>query len=387
MKNGKNTNKIGETRIMKNGLQASIIAYRNYNDIDIEFEDGVIRTNVRYSSFKNDHIDHPLYPCPRKTKSKSRIGEVRTMKNGLKATIIDYQNSERMVIQFEDGEVVKGKPYHSFVIGEIRHPGVSKPNNKAKVERIGEMRTMSNGMTAKIIAYRSAIDIDVQFSDGKIREHVTYYNFAHECIGYTEIRKHRKSKPAKTDRLGETRTMNNGMKATIIAYRNYHDIDIQFEDGVIREKIHYRNFSKGEIKHPNVSLPQHTPHTEHIGETRTMNNGLKATIIAYRTMKDMDIEFEDKTICKNVHYSAFKLGKLAHPSIKTPRQPYKIKKKTSRIGETRTMNNGMEATIIEYRNCDDIDVQFTDGYIREHISYVCFKNGCIRNPNIMNLRK
>ena len=38
---------------------------------------------------------------------------------------------------------------------------------------------------------------------------------------------------AKIDRLGETRMMNCGMKATIIRYGGYNDIDVRFEDGAI----------------------------------------------------------------------------------------------------------------------------------------------------------
>lgn len=34
--------------------------------------------------------------------------------------------------------------------------------------------------------------------------------------------------------------------------------------------------------------------------------------------------------------------------------------KTDRLGETRMMNCGMEATIIRYGTCADIDVRFED---------------------------
>lgn len=37
--------------------------------------------------------------------------------------------------------------------------------------------------------------------------------------------------------------------------------------------------------------------------------------------------------------------------------------KCNKVGEIRTMNCGMKATIIQYRKSIDIDVQFEDGYI------------------------
>ena len=54
-------------------------------------------------------------------------------------------------------------------------------------------------------------------------------------------------------RIGETRTMNNGQKATIIKYKKYNDIDIQFEDGTIVQHRAYSSFKKGKIRNPNIT--------------------------------------------------------------------------------------------------------------------------------------
>lgn len=52
------------------------------------------------------------------------------------------------------------------------------------------------------------------------------------------------------DRIGEERTMNCGMKAKIIAYRNNKDIDVKFEDGYIIKNTIYGNFKRGKIGNP-----------------------------------------------------------------------------------------------------------------------------------------
>ena len=52
----------------------------------------------------------------------------------------------------------------------------------------------------------------------------------------------------------------------------------------------------------------------------------------------------------------------------------------NRIGEIKTMNCGLKAKIIKYKNCEDIDVQFEDGYIKKHVQYDKFKKGIIKNP-------
>lgn len=46
------------------------------------------------------------------------------------------------------------------------------------------------------------------------------------------------------------------------------------------------------------------------------------------------------------------------------------------------MSCGMKATIIAYRNCNDIDVQFEDGTIVKHKRIGNFRGGHIANPNI-----
>ena len=59
--------RIGETRIMNNGLSAKIIDYRNCDNIDVEYEDGTILYNRRYGHFSSGNIRHPV------TKYKTRL--------------------------------------------------------------------------------------------------------------------------------------------------------------------------------------------------------------------------------------------------------------------------------------------------------------------------
>ena len=43
--------------------------------------------------------------------------------------------------------------------------------------------------------------------------------------------------------------------------------------------------------------------------------------------------------------------------------------KIDRLGKTKMMSCGMEATIIRYNNAHDIDVRFKDGTVVEHREY------------------
>lgn len=131
----------------------------------------------------------------------------------------------------------------------------------------------------------------------------------------------------KTDRLGETRMMNCGMEATIIRYGNARDIDVRFKDGAVVEHKIYGDFKNGYIAHPNTK--------DRLGETRMMNCGMEATIIRYGRCDDIDARFEDGTVAKNKTYRAFKKGEIANTNIKASAE--------NRLGETRMMKCGMEA--------------------------------------------
>ena len=166
---------------------------------------------------------------------------------------------------------------------------------------------------------------------------------------------------AKIDRLGETRMMNCGMETTIIRYGGYNDIDVRFEDGAMVINRTYNDFKKGTIANPNIK----TSAENCFGKTKRMNCGMEATIIRYGGCNDIDVRFEDGAVAKNKTYKAFKKGEIANTNIKASAE--------DRLGETRMMNCGMEATIIRYRNAGDIDVRFEDGTVTKHKKYYTFK--------------
>lgn len=161
----------------------------------------------------------------------------------------------------------------------------------------------------------------------------------------------------KTDRLGKTKMMSCGMEATIIRYGGATDIDVHFEDGTVVKHKTYRAFKKGYISHPNTK--------DRLGEAREMKCKMEATIIRYGSAKDIDVRFKDGAIAKHKTYNLFKEGGIANPNMKVSAE--------DRLGETRMMNCGMEATIIRYNTNKDIDVRFKDGTLVKHRQYREFK--------------
>ncbi len=275
--------RLGERKISNSGMLMTIIAYRNSNDIDIQFEDGTIVQHRDYRSFSEGCIYNPNF-------YKSKIGEEIFAPNGHTLKIIDYRNSKDVDVQFEDGTIVQHRDYYSFLTGNIAMPILN---------RVGQTNIAKNGMGIKIIAYRNSHDIDIQFEDGTIVTHKNYNHFLDGYIAYP-----------RPDHVGEEVYAKNGMRMTLIAYRNVSDVDIKFEDGTIVEHKYYQNFKEGTILYPIENR---------IGYERIANNGLKMKIIAYRNSTDLDVEFEDGCIVTNKSFSDFKKGTIGHPSFSVHR--------------------------------------------------------------------
>ena len=108
------TDRVGETRMMNCDMDATIIRYGNNKDIDVRFEDGAVAKHKDYSKFKKGGIANPNMKA-------SRLGEVRMMNCGMEATVIRYENYKDIDVRFEDEAVVEDRDYAQFKRGNIAH--------------------------------------------------------------------------------------------------------------------------------------------------------------------------------------------------------------------------------------------------------------------------
>ena len=224
-----------------------------------------------------------------------------------------------------------------------------------KIDRVGEVNRANNGMLMKIVAYRSCKSIDVQFENGVTVYNKVYWDFKRGVLGLP-----------RRDRTGEVRRSNNGRLMKVVAYRSSKDIDIQFENGSIAYNKSYDNFKRGKIDYPKVN--------GRVGEVNKAINGMLMKVVAYRSSKDIDIQFEDGTLVCNKTYNNFRTGKINNPSIYF-----------SREGEVNRANTGLLMKIIAYRNNQDIDIQFEDGTVVKNRLYGAFKKGEILHPMISKM--
>lgn len=172
---------VGDTKINKDGELIELIRYKDKFDVDIKFEDGYIWKNTRISNFARG-AHNP-------NKAKHRIGTHKLMNCGLSAKIIGYKDSADIDIEFEDGTIVNNVRYSSFKEGSIAHPNINVRSNNLRLKRIGEKRVNNKGQLVELIDYRGANDIDVKINDTIIRnrEYSAFLNGTISANGHSQL--------------------------------------------------------------------------------------------------------------------------------------------------------------------------------------------------------
>lgn len=111
---------IGETKISREGLKTTLTTFRSYYNVTVEFEDGATISRQKYEDFKKGLVE---YPGTRSEKQAlQRLWTTAKQHSGQDATIIFYKDYQNINVRFETGAVVKKRSYRSFINGEIRHP-------------------------------------------------------------------------------------------------------------------------------------------------------------------------------------------------------------------------------------------------------------------------
>lgn len=114
-----------------------------------------------------------------------------------------------------------------------------------------------------------------------------------------------------------------------------------------------------------------------VGEVKAMNCGMSATVLADNGYKNITIQFEDGTIIENCRRDKFREGKIVNPSLKQEKNASKEPRKKSYVGKTAVMNCGLRATVIEDFGCNNITVEFEDGFVKRNCRRDKFRDGNI----------
>ena len=329
---------------------------------------------------------------------KERIGQTKTMNNGLKATIIQYRSAHDIDVQFEDGTIVKNKVYSRFINGAIGHPTVQFQNTMSLPEFAISYYLCKLGFVKIKAGEGKSLGLENYELD-------FYHPGANIAIEYDGAI-HNKINSQKNELIKNKLCNASG----ILLYRIRDPyLKIKNLDGSINYNLQKSNFIDGRMldckqeleqiltKH-NIAFPKdmidfnrdaniiaskyesqcaHQHARERVGEIGFSTvSQQEMKIVVYHNSHNVDIQFADGAIRKKVYYTQFKAGNVSHPSQLDKAYP------SLRIGETRTMLNGLEARICAYRTNKDIDVEFLiDGRVNKHINYNVFKKGRVAHPD------
>lgn len=348
--------RVGATSVANcNGMKMTVIAYRGATDLDIQFEDGQCVYHKSWWCFVAGKIKYPI---------EAFIGMSKQMRNGHICTITDVRGYEDFDVIFDNGVKNVHQNMSNFKRGVVGFPKsyLQACLGSLYRSRIGAYKVMNSGIGAIVIAYRSGNDIDIQFDTGEVKESVRWSNFVRGTVAPYE----------KYDKTGFSNRMSNGMLATIIVWRCYSDIDVQFEDGKVRTHMGYKEFKNGKIAHDTYEEKI----LSRIGETvKHLKTGMYMTLIDYRSALDVDVEFEDGTVVTNKPYGVFRDGMVFYE--KSDYVP-----KANRLNQVYIMQNGLSAECIAYRDAHDIDIRFIiDGTVVCNKAWHDFMLGKIAHPN------
>lgn len=169
----KKIDRTGEVKYNSQGLKMWIREYRTSRSIDVEFEDGFIAYNKSYSWFEKGLVRNRNVKIIQKNKPDFtyRVGETNCNSNGIKMTIIEYIDSQNILIEFDDNykyrkicsykEFKNGSPSSPYdkkifgigYLGEDKKIGINNNFEYGRWHHILE-RCYGENITARNITYK-----------------------------------------------------------------------------------------------------------------------------------------------------------------------------------------------------------------------------------------
>ncbi len=332
---------VGQSLLMKNGQYATVIEDNYHNDIVIQFEDGT-KVHTTRRSFRSCSVKNPNKTKTKEKPTKEKItltGVSKVMKSGELAVCTEDLGSNNITIRFEDGTEVH-TTRRSFNSCTVRNPNrtkIKKKPAKEKMPLIGVSKVMKSGELAVCIEDWGWNNITVRFDDGTVITHVVRSRFKNGLVSNPNAIK---------SVIGKTKTMKCGLACEIIDANSKTDICVKFETGEIVEHTTLTKFESGQIL---TSALSHNYKYRTVGERKLMNCGEYATLIADRGTHDIDIEFDDGVIVKHRDRSSFDQGTIQHPKKKT-NYTGKVNVMKNGMKATVIADNGWDNIDVQFEN-------------------------------------
>ena len=235
--------------------------------------------------------------------------------------------------------------------------------------RTGETKLMNNGQTATIIEYNNATNITVKFSDGTIVKNRRYLSFKRGNIKNPNL-KSAQSKSSK--RIGLTKKMNCGLKATIIEYKISRKMKVRFENG-IEKNCSWTDFRDGTITP--LLMSNFVDPSNRIGQKQMQSCGEECEIIAYKDTTHITVRFLSSGITKQSSWKAFTSGHISNTNTIKEQQA----NNKNLEGKSFVNYAGIDFKVIQYNNARNVKIRFSDGTIK-NTQFSQIKKNCVAHP-------
>ena len=123
----KASERIGVESTSRDGKRAQVVSYSTCENFIIRFCDGKEMKLKNWRYFIEGNFNYEKHFKASRNREE-RIGEKKVMNNGLTAEVIEYRGSHDMDILFEDGGKRTGVSWRDFCIGSIAHPTIPGGN-------------------------------------------------------------------------------------------------------------------------------------------------------------------------------------------------------------------------------------------------------------------
>lgn len=362
----KASERIGVESTSRDGKRAQVVSYSTCENFIIRFCDGKEMKLKNWRYFIEGNFNYEKhFKAPRNR--EERIGEKKVMNNGLTAEVIEYRGSHDMDILFEDGGKRTGVSWRDFCIGSIAHPTIPGGNVSQNelvlrfyLESLGFVRIPQRskrsdrvGLEGKELdlyndKLKIAIEYDGEYSHTKNKDD----EGKNKIVEKLGIKLYRFREPGCSGVSGRNYILEDSrfMSASLECCLK------SFVRDVLKKDDKFINFEKDKR-----TIKEYVSNNKrvmiHLYEKKKMNNGMVAEIIKMSSCRNITVQFEDGEIVYHKCYQSFVKGNISHPKDTS------LAKKNQRLNIRKQMKNGMMAEVIEYNLSNDIKVKFDNGEI------------------------
>lgn len=197
---------VGYKYTNKQGLEVEVVEYQTTKKITVRFAIDGTEVKTKAADIRDNRPLHPTY-------GKVQVGDTFPCHDGDTVEVLEVESTMRIRVRWQSDGTEGWKDIVTLKKGHNRHPtkGIPQVGQKFKTNNYGDV---------KVVEYRSAIDVEVEFDDG-----VRLITSTNSLMQGTVRHPYCYCNP------GKEFTTNSGWKCKVLQYTSADDILVQWQDG------------------------------------------------------------------------------------------------------------------------------------------------------------